>query len=197
MAGSLSTMIRELTREYTAITGSHSRYARDRMLLAFAGLICTEVLIFTTLFLSHLAGVWDTTSYLEQSMWADPSLLANTNTLLLGTCGKTMGLAALLRKARNSYSTPTLLACFYSLTFCALQVKEYRALSIYINETLASCSFYTLTGLHLSHVALAGTLALEHTHNEYYPPTRLHGTVLIYWHFVEAIWIFLYTFIYS
>mgnify|MGYP006179830573 CR=1 FL=1 len=66
---------------------------------------------------------------------------------------------------------------------------------------LYGMTFYTLTGFHGAHVTI-GVLALIFTAVKAfrggYAPTRLGGVEImgLYWHFVDLVWIILFTIVY-
>jgi cytochrome c oxidase subunit 3 len=90
------------------------------------------------------------------------------------------------------------------LTFLALQVREYNLLhgEGFTPEHGAFASvFFGLTGLHGIHVLVGAILlaiALVRTLRGHYSPAKHMGLELsgIYWHFVDVVWVVLYTLVY-
>lgn len=85
--------------------------------------------------------------------------------------------------------------------FLAIQVTEYRHLTFNITDTVYGSCFYLLTGFHGFHVVV-GLVFLSIQHDRLISWTisqeRHLGYILamIYWHFVDIVWIFLFIFMY-
>jgi len=85
--------------------------------------------------------------------------------------------------------------------FLAIQVTEYKHLSFNITDTVYGSCFYLLTGFHGFHVVV-GLIFLTTQHDRLISWTlsqeRHLGYILamIYWHFVDIVWIFLFIFVY-
>ena len=90
------------------------------------------------------------------------------------------------------------------LTFLGLQIREYTLLHVegFTPEHGAFASvFFALTGLHGMHVLVGAILlaiALVRTLRGHYSPGKHMGVELsgIYWHFVDVVWVVLYTLVY-
>lgn len=96
------------------------------------------------------------------------------------------------------YSYITLLL---AVLFLCIQVFEYNSLRFTISDGIYCSLFYLLTGFHGLHVMI-GTIFLAIQTDRLY---RLkltrdshlgYALGLIYWHFVDVIWIFLFIFVY-
>jgi heme/copper-type cytochrome/quinol oxidase subunit 3 len=97
-----------------------------------------------------------------------------------------------------AYSTfGLLLGCI----FLIIQVHEYKHLSFTITDTVFGSSFYLLTGFHGCHVII-GLIFLTIQHERlvslHFSRERHLGysLAMIYWHFVDIVWIFLFLFVY-
>merc|ERR1712076_36223 len=91
----------------------------------------------------------------------DPSELTFANTLLLSNA------AVSLENAFISLEISLQFLIFFSLfsfilawTFVSLQIKEFRIMGLSINNSVSSCVFFFLTGLHFFHLLL-GLLLLS------------------------------------
>lgn len=87
------------------------------------------------------------------------------------------------------------------ITFLAIQLYDYSQLSFHADDTIFGTTFFTLTGFHGAHVAggvifmtvclvrsMGGQFSAEH-----------HEAVeaaSLYWHFVDIVWIALFTVLY-
>ena len=87
------------------------------------------------------------------------------------------------------------------LTFLIIQINEYVHLGFAISETAQSTIFYGLTGLHGAHVFVGLTLLLFATTRAFrgHFSSKEHMGIEIpgiYWHFVDVMWIVVYTTVY-
>ncbi len=87
------------------------------------------------------------------------------------------------------------------LAFLGLQVHEYMTIGFTPQDEPVGAAFFSLTGLHGVHVfvgALLLTFCLVRAIRGHFSPGNhpaLAGTA-IYWHFVDIVWIILYTLVY-
>jgi cytochrome c oxidase subunit 3 len=86
-----------------------------------------------------------------------------------------------------------------------LQIKEFRIMGLSINDSLYSCLFFFLTGLHFFHLLL-GLLLLslffwscsfpfKNFTNKKLRVSEVHlfyFLFLLYWHFLEFLWFFIF-----
>lgn len=86
-----------------------------------------------------------------------------------------------------------------ALGFCVLQYAEYSTLlgPGFVLDAPAQESFVVVTGYHLVHVA-AGALALAWALARQAVGGRAApvGPLAVYWHFVDALWLVIFTFLY-
>jgi heme/copper-type cytochrome/quinol oxidase subunit 3 len=79
----------------------------------------------------------------------DPCELTFTNTLLLSNAAISLGNTFInLEISSQFYISFTFISFSYSSLFISLQIKEFRILALLINDSLYSCLFFFLTGLH-------------------------------------------------
>jgi len=140
---------------------------------------------------------------------------ANTFILICSSVTMVLGLAAIQRGDKKKLTMWLLATVIFGSIFLGIQVYEYRSLlfeHIYPKgisasghftpdvSLFASC-FFTMTGFHGAHVAggvvmlsclllqsLRGTYTKDH-----HSPVELIG---LYWHFVDLVWIILFTVVY-
>ena len=87
------------------------------------------------------------------------------------------------------------------LTFLSIQVNEYIHLGIAPTDSAQASIFYGLTGLHGCHVFIGLCLLAIVTVRSFkghYSPENHRGVEVpgIYWHFVDIMWIFVFTSLY-
>ena len=90
---------------------------------------------------------------------------------------------------------------FLGLTFLALQMHEYHALGFVPSDGAFPSTFFALTGLHGLHVLVGATLLsiafLRSIRGHYSAAEHLGLEVTgLYWHFVDVVWILLFTVVY-
>jgi cytochrome c oxidase subunit 3 len=132
-----------------------------------------------------------------------PVAVAGVNTAILVSSSFTMHWA--LEGARNGNRTALrtgLLTTFLlGLTFLTIQVNEYVHVGFAPQDHAQGTIFYSLTGLHGAHVFVGLNLLLFATVRAYrgHFTTKEHRGVEvpgIYWHFVDVMWIIVYSTIY-
>jgi cytochrome c oxidase subunit III len=132
-----------------------------------------------------------------------PVAIAGVNTAILLSSSFTMHWA--LEGARNDHPYAMriglLTTLMLGLTFLCVQVNEYVHLGFAPADNAQGTIFYGLTGLHGAHVFVGLTLLAFATNRAFrgHFSSKAHRGVEvpgIYWHFVDVMWIFVYSTIY-
>jgi cytochrome c oxidase subunit 3 len=132
-----------------------------------------------------------------------PVAIAGVNTAILLSSSFTMHWA--LEGARNenrfAMRVGLLTTTMLGLTFLCVQVNEYFHIGFAISENAQTTIFYGLTGLHGAHVFIGLTLltfATIRAFRGHFSAKEHRGVEVpgIYWHFVDIMWIFVYSTIY-
>jgi cytochrome c oxidase subunit III len=132
-----------------------------------------------------------------------PVAIAGVNTAILLSSSFTMHWA--LEGARNgnrrAMKMGLLTTAMLGLTFLSVQINEYFHIGFAISESAQSTVFYGLTGLHGAHVFVGLTLlafATNRAFRGHFTPKEHRGVEVpgIYWHFVDVMWIFVYSTLY-
>jgi cytochrome c oxidase subunit 3 len=132
-----------------------------------------------------------------------PKLIAGVNTAILVSSSLTLHWALESVKAGNrlglqaGMTTTFLLGC----TFLFVQINEYVHVGFAPQDTAQGTIFYGLTGLHGAHVFIGLTLLAFVTIRAFrghFSPKEHRGVEVpgIYWHFVDVMWIVVYTTVY-
>jgi len=149
-----------------------------------------------------IGGVWPPVGILEAET-LDPFMLPLLNTVTLLSSG--VAIVSAHRAILAGYKTVVVNAMYIAISlgilFSWLQFVEYGLTKFTINDGLYGSVFFMLTGLHGFHV-IVGTILLllayiRAVNNDF--STKQHvgfETAAWYWHFVDVIWLFVYTFIY-
>jgi cytochrome c oxidase subunit 3 len=141
------------------------------------------------------------------SPWQLP--LVNTLTLLLSGTTVTWAHHALQVGDRRSAKIGLLLTILLGVLFTSIQAYEYRHIlteHLFFNEASANSglygnAFFMATGFHGFHVIIGTiflTICLLRLMGGAFTPKQHFGfeAAAWYWHFVDVVWLFLFTFIY-
>ena len=132
-----------------------------------------------------------------------PRYVAGINTAILITSSFTVhwALQSIRRGSRAGLQAGLVLTLLMGSTFLATQVIEYSRVGFAPHDNAFTTVFFSLTGLHGAHVFVGLTLLLFTTIRAFrghYSAAHYHGVELpgIYWHFVDVMWIVVYTTVY-
>ena len=132
-----------------------------------------------------------------------PKLIAGVNTAILFSSSFTMhwALEGARNNNRNALRVGLLTTALLGLTFLTIQVNEYVHLGFAPHDHAQGTIFYGLTGLHGAHVFVGLTLltfATIRAFRGHFTAKEHRGVEIpgIYWHFVDVMWIVVYTTIY-
>jgi cytochrome c oxidase subunit 3 len=132
-----------------------------------------------------------------------PVFVAGINTVILVTSSFTMhwALQSIKRGNRAGLQAGLVLTLLMGLTFLLTQATEYARVGFAPHDGAFGTIFYCLTGLHGAHVFVGLTILLFITIRAFrghFSPQAHHGVEIggIYWHFVDVMWIVVYTTIY-
>ncbi len=129
------------------------------------------------------------------------------NTVILVTSSVTVTFAhwALKKNKRRALGFWLSLTVALGATFLTLQVVEYRhafeELGLSLGSGIYGSTFFMLTGFHGAHVTLGTimlTVMLFRVSRGHFTPDNHFAfeATSWYWHFVDVVWLFLFTFVY-
>ena len=127
--------------------------------------------------------------------------LLNTAILLLSGASITWSHHALVGNALEEATAGLVMTIVLALVFTFVQAYEYIEAPFSISDGAYGTTFYMTTGLHGFHVFI-GTVFLivclfRHLMGHFTPSHHVgYEAAIWYWHFVDAVWIFLYVFVY-
>ena len=182
---------------------AHKSSRVDAPILGIFLFIASEVMLFGAFFTAYffvrvVAGTpWPTPPFHL------PVFVAGVNTLILVTSSFTMhwALQSIKRDNHAGLQAGLLLTFLMGLTFLLTQVVEYARVGFAPGDNSFATVFYCLTGLHGAHVFVGLTLlcfASIRAFRGHFSPDHHLGVELpgIYWHFVDVMWIVVYTTVY-
>ncbi len=182
---------------------AHHSSRVEAPLLGMLLFIISEVMIFAAFFTAYFF-----IRVAEGDPWPAPGMhlpvpVAFVNTLILVSSSFTLHWAEQSIKRGNRFGlkagmlTTFLLGC----TFLFIQINEYANLGFAPQDHAQQTIFYSLTGLHGAHVFI-GLLILAsvtvRAFRGHYSPESHRGVEVpgIYWHFVDVMWIVVFTTVY-
>jgi cytochrome c oxidase subunit 3 len=132
-----------------------------------------------------------------------PKVVAGVNTAVLVSSSFTMhwALEGARRGNRRAMQVGLLTTAMLGLTFLSVQINEYVHIGFAPSDNAQSTIFYGLTGLHGAHVFVGLTLltmATTRAFRGHFSPKEHRGVEVpgIYWHFVDVMWIVVYSTVY-
>jgi cytochrome c oxidase subunit III len=182
---------------------AHQSSRVDARTLGMFLFIASEIMLFGSFFTAYFF-----VRVAAGTPWPTPGLhlpvfVAGINTIILVTSSFTMhwALQAIKRGNRAGLQAGLSLTFLLGLTFLLTQIAEYSRIGFTPHTDAFGTIFFCLTGLHGAHVFVGLTLLLAatirafrgHYSSEEHLGVEIPG---IYWHFVDVMWIVVYTTIY-
>jgi cytochrome c oxidase subunit 3 len=182
---------------------AHRSSRVDPQLLGMLLFIISEVMVFGAFFTAYFF-----IRIAQGDPWPAPGThlpvdVAGVNTAILVSSSFTLHWAETAIKKGNRFGlkagmlTTFLLGC----AFLFIQINEYANIGFAPQDQAQATIFYSLTGLHGAHVFIGLILLLIVTTRAFrghYSPEEHRGVEIpgIYWHFVDIMWIVVYTTVY-
>lgn len=184
---------------------AHEAAVTDRAMFGFWIYLMTDLLMFGILFAVY-AVLHDSTFGGETGRQLFSLPLAITETLILLTSSLTCGIAMLAVRAgkKNQALVWFGVTFILGLVFLSLELHEFTSL-IQEGHTLRSnaflSSFFVLLGTHGLHIIsgllwMAITLVFVVKRGLSAPLVRKLAMVSLFWHFLDIVWIFIFTIVY-
>jgi len=182
---------------------AHRSSRVEPQLLGMLLFIISEVMVFGAFFTAYFF-----IRVAQGDPWPAPGThlpvdVAGVNTAILVSSSFTLHWAEQALKRGNRFGlkagmlTTFLLGC----AFLFIQINEYANIGFAPQDQAQATIFYSLTGLHGAHVFIGLVLLLIVTTRAFrghYSPEEHRGVEIpgIYWHFVDIMWIVVYTTVY-
>jgi cytochrome c oxidase subunit 3 len=175
----------------------------DRGRVGVSCLIATEFALFTIFVVAYVFYIGKSltgptpTQVLQLPVWPTVCLLSSSVTA--GRAAK-----ALARSRMSSFPIWVAATILLGLEFLRQTAREWHHLitvdHLTITTNLFGTTFYSLVGLHASHVVLGLTLLLLtlilSLRGSMYGQARRFELLTWYWHFVDAVWVLVFTVVY-
>jgi cytochrome c oxidase subunit III len=175
----------------------------EPQLLGMLLFIISEVMVFGAFFTAYffIRVVGDTDWPAEGTEL--PKVIAGVNTAILISSSFTMhwALEATKLDNRRGLQAAILTTFLLGATFLFVQINEYVHIGFAPQDHAQGTIFYGLTGLHGAHVFIGLTLlamVVVRAFRGHFTPQEHRGVEVpgIYWHFVDVMWIVVYTTVY-
>ena len=125
------------------------------LFIVFLVFVFSEGLLFLSFFWvffhSSCSPSYNSTFILLGIYVPDPCELTYTNTLILSNAALSLGCAFICRESNQNLS---IISFILAWTFILLQLKEFRNMAFYINDSIFGSIFFFLTGLHFFHYVM-------------------------------------------
>jgi cytochrome c oxidase subunit III len=177
----------------------------DKELLGMLLFIISEIMVFGAFFTAYffIRFVAEGHHWFPFGDNELPVPIAGVNTAILLSSSLTVHWAQTSIKNGNRFGLKAgmLLTSLLGATFLMIQLNEYVHIGFSPANHAQGTIFYGLTGLHGAHVFVGLTLLLMVTVRAFrghFSPEHHHGVEVpgIYWHFVDVMWVVVYTTIY-
>jgi cytochrome c oxidase subunit 3 len=175
----------------------------DPQVLGMLLFICSEVMLFGAFFTAYFF-----IRVVSGAEWPAegtelPVAVAGVNTAILVSSSFTMhwALEGARRENRFAMQAGLVTTFLLGLTFLTIQVNEYVHIGFAPHDHAQGSIFYGLTGLHGAHVTVGLMLlafATIRAFRGHFSAREHRGVEVpgIYWHFVDIMWIVVYTTLY-
>lgn len=182
---------------------AHRSSRVDPQMLGMLLFIISEIMVFGAFFTAYFfVRVVDGNPWPAEGTEL-PKLIAGVNTAILLSSSITLhwALEAIKRGNRSAFKAGMATTAMLGATFLFIQVNEYVHIGFAPYDSAQASVFYGLTGLHGAHVALGLLILIIVTTRAFrghFSPQEHRGVEIpgIYWHFVDVMWVIVYSTVY-
>lgn len=199
---------RDTIRERT-FQGLHNKYIIPLLTIGIIIFIISELLFFISFFWAYfhsalspdiqLGILWPPKNINKINPYKIP--LLNTIILLYSGITITTSHYLILKNLKTKRIIYLLITILLGIFFSLIQIIEYKEIDFSINDSIYGSLFYLTTGFHGLHVIIGTIFLITSIIRIYFNHiSKTHHfnfeAASWYWHFVDVIWIFVYTTIY-
>jgi cytochrome c oxidase subunit III len=182
---------------------AHRSSRVEPQLLGMLLFIISEIMVFGAFFTAYFF-----IRVVQDNPWPGPlaelpKLVAGFNTLILLSSSITIhwALVSVKKGNRRAFQAGMLTTFLLGASFLFIQINEYVHLGVGPDDTAQMSVFYGLTGLHGAHVFIGLSLLAMVTVRAFkghFSPEEHRGVEVpgIYWHFVDVMWVIVFTTVY-
>jgi cytochrome c oxidase subunit III len=196
-------MATQAEAEHHGPTEAHLSSRVDPRVLGMFLFIASEVMLFGAFFTAYFFVRVVNHAPWPQEPFHLPKFVAGVNTAILVTSSFTIhwALQSVKRDNRAGLKAGLSLTLALGLVFLLTQAREYSRVGFAPHDGAFGTIFFGLTGLHGAHVFIGLTLltfATVRAFRGHFSAAHHHGVEIpgIYWHFVDVMWIVVYTTVY-
>ncbi len=168
--------------------------------------LCSEIMFFTALIGAYIILRWGASSSwpAPSETLAIPITAFNTFVLICSSVSMVKAYVAAVHDDQPGLKKWLVTTVIGGATFVGIQAFEYRHLiekGFVPSSSLFSSTFYTMTGFHGFHVT-CGVISMAYCTIRAFQGKYAGGnykgieTIGLYWHFVDLVWIILFTIVY-
>jgi cytochrome o ubiquinol oxidase subunit III len=188
-----------------AIPAEHHAAVDDRTTFGFWAYIMTDLVLFATLFATY--AVLHNNTYGGPGageLFSMPFVLTETMILLFSSFTVGLAMLAIHRNKKTQALVWFALTFLLGLAFLGMEIYEFRHLVHEGHSWRASgflSAFFTLVGTHGLHIATGllwmGVMMFKLAkHGATQNTLRRLSLLSLFWHFLDIVWIFIFTFVY-
>lgn len=186
----------------------HNTILNSNLKLGFILFVMSEVALFFTLFIGYGYLIWISDYGLinrlpdgidKLNAFSIP--LLNTFILYLSGISVTLSVLKLIYNKWYTSIIYLIITILLGLLFTSFQLYEYYYSGFNITDSYYGSIFYMITGFHGVHV-IVGTIFLIYSlykviNKEWYSSnTIMYSNGILYWHFVDYVWLIVFTLLY-
>lgn len=177
---------------------------KNKVMFGFTVFLLSESLVFVSFFVTYIILRLSSANWLPPGVTGvELSTATIINTIVLLSSSLVIYLAERALKKRNLliFRLLWLTTSVMGAYFLVGEIKEWQSLDFGLSTGLMGGSFYLLTGFHGLHVAVGIFLQMLMLIRSFIPGNYNRGhygvsAVSLFWHFVDGIWVILFSLLY-